>query len=170
MTGDAAVGKTSLVRRYIQHSFKENYLVTIGVQVSTQEIKLDNISIRLLVWDVAGQKSFQSVTPLYFKGADAAIIVFDVTNKETFENIENWLNRVFETEKDSVVVLCGNKIDMSYARIITPEEAKEKAKQLNLPVYIETSAKTGEGVQELFMRVVQLCLAKRLKRIKETTT
>lgn len=169
MAGDAAVGKTSLVRRYIHHTFKENYLITIGVQVSTTEIKIENATIKLIVWDVAGQKSFQTVLPLYFKGADASILVFDVTNRNTFNNVENWLKRIRETEPESVVILCGNKTDMSYARVVKREEAEKKAQELGVLDYIETSAKTGYGVQELFLIAVKRCLEKKLKALKKAT-
>jgi len=168
MAGDPAVGKTSLVRRYVTNTFRENYLTTIGVQVSSREVTISDINVKLIIWDVAGQSAFSAVKPLYFKGSDAVILVFSVTEKSTFDNIDNWDMRVRENAPKAARILVGNKTDLIEYREVTPEEGKKKAEALGIPVYLESSAKRGSGVSEIFNIAIKLCMQKRLQELKQT--
>ena len=168
MAGDPAVGKTSIIRRYVTNTFRDNYLTTIGVQVSSRELTISDIHVKLIIWDVAGQTAFSAVRPLYFKGSDAVILVFSVTEKKTFENVDNWEMRVKENAPDAFRILVGNKIDLIEHRKVSSDEGKKKAEALGIPVYLEASAKRGLRVNEIFSAAIKLCMRKKLQEIKQT--
>ena len=170
MAGDPAVGKTSLVRRYSTNTFRENYLTTIGVQVSSKEVSFsDIINVKIIIWDVAGQEAFNAMKPLYFKESDAVILVFSVTDRTTFDNIDNWDLRVKENAPNAVRILVGNKIDLVEFRKVSYEEGRKKAAELGIPVYLETSAKNNSGVTEIFVTAIKMCMKKRLQKLKQAT-
>ena len=147
--GDSSVGKTSIVNRFVRDRFNPNEQNTIGALYdSFQEVR-DGQEIQVQIWDTAGQEQYRSLSPVYFRSAAAAIIVFDVTNRDSFANVKSWLDsfRAVSNEK-SIVIICCNKIDLD-GRAIEENEAKDFATH-NDCAYVETSAKTGEGVNELF--------------------
>lgn len=168
MAGDGAVGKTSIVRQYITHTFQKDYLSTLGVQVSTKEIRYPDLAvIKLIIWDVAGQQIFGSVRPMYYKDASVAVLVYDITDRATFESIPKWVKEIHENEPNASIVLVGNKIDLDYARKVSKGEGEKLAKELNLGGFVETSARTGEGINKLFEIVVTLCLKKKIEELKK---
>ena len=153
LLGDACVGKPCLISRYANGVFKDDYISTVGFDfISKQEIINDkNINVKL--WDTAGQENYRSITRSYYKNSICAMIVYDITNKDTFDNIKNWLNEIHnQSPKNVLIVLIGNKIDLD-DRDISTEDAKKFAQENNFK-YFETSAKSGIGVDELFREIV----------------
>ena len=165
LLGDSCVGKTSLISRYANGIFKDEYIATVGLDfVSKQEIINDkNINIKL--WDTAGQERYKALTPSYLRGADGVILVFDVTNSETFDNLKFWLdslkNNLGENNSFLPVVINGNKIDID-DRDISKDDANKFAQENNYK-YFETSAKSGVGVDELFREIVNQILENKEK-------
>ena len=151
--GDIYVGKTSIINRFMYESFDNNYQATIGIDFLSKTLYLDDRTVRLQLWDTAGQERFRSLIPNYIRDSSVAVIVFDITNKQTFINCEKWVEDVKnERGNDAVVVLVGNKIDKAEERTVSREEAETKAKSLDA-FYIETSAKTGDNVKQLFKQI-----------------
>ena len=165
LLGDSCVGKTSLISRYANGIFKDEYIATVGLDlVSKQEIINDkNINVKL--WDTAGQERYKALTPSYLRGADGVVLVFDVTNSETFDNLKFWLdslkNNLGENNSFLPVVINGNKIDID-DRDISKDDANKFAQENNYK-YFETSAKSGVGVDELFREIVNQILENKEK-------
>ncbi|OMJ94681.1 hypothetical protein SteCoe_2014 [Stentor coeruleus] len=151
--GDIYVGKTSIINRFMYESFDTNYQATIGIDFLSKTLYLDDRTVRLQLWDTAGQERFRSLIPNYIRDSSVAVIVFDITNKQTFISIDKWIEDVKnERGNDAVIVLVGNKIDKAEERTVTHEEAQNKAKSFDA-FYIETSAKTGDNVKQLFKQI-----------------
>ena len=154
LLGDVAVGKTSIASRFCKNSFNETYVNTIGGAYQQQTILLDNGSkIKFHVWDTTGDERFKSMTNLYYRDAQVAILTYDVTNKDTFDSLEYWIKVLSEkVNKDNMLLfLAGNKCDMPN-KVVTSSTAKEFAEKHNM-FFFETSAKTGAGVKELFKAI-----------------
>ena len=147
--GDGGVGKTTLILRYTEKRFRENYIPTIGVQWTIKEIERDGNHIKLLLWDLAGQAHFKSVRRGFYEGSNAAIIVFDVTDLESLNHVGDWLQELQNNCGEIPCFLLGNKIDLAEARKVTQDMVKGYKM-----AYFETSAKTGENVLELFNSVI----------------
>lgn len=150
--GDACVGKSCLLLRYIDKRFEQMHDTTIGVDFGSKDIYFSecNTNVKIQIWDTAGQESFKSIIRSYFRGAIGAFIVFDITKKDTFDNVKSWLNEVKNYCNANInITLVGNKIDLENKRIISREEALDFANNNNIN-YIETSAKTGYNVNEAF--------------------
>ncbi|MHA1798117.1 MAG: GTP-binding protein [Candidatus Helarchaeota archaeon] len=161
--GDGAVGKTSLIRRFIDKTFKTDYKSTIGVSHLVKKYNLsEKISVTLNLWDLAGQEMFKSVRKMYFQGAEAAALVYDVTRPETFEHIDNWINEIKDLRDNPnfVSILIGNKIDLG--RKVDPKDGAAKAKEYNI-TFIETSAKEGDNVDKAFGALCYLLIKDRVK-------
>jgi small GTP-binding protein len=150
LLGDSGVGKTSVLTRFCDNSFKENYNSTLGVDFRIVTLKYKDIISKLNIWDTAGQERFKSLAVNYLHNSHSFIFVFDITNKESFENITNWINLSFDTNKNSIInFLIGNKFDKDSDRKVQQSEAEQLAKERNLH-YLETSAKNDENIQKLF--------------------
>ncbi|KAM8966069.1 ras-related protein Rab-41 [Sarcophilus harrisii] len=147
--GEQSVGKTSLITRFVYDSFDNNYQATIGIDFLSKTMYLEDRSIRLQLWDTAGQERFRSLIPSYIRDSTVAIIVYDITNINTFYQTTRWIREV-RTERggDIIIMLVGNKNDLGHKREVSPEEGKQKAKDLNV-MFIETSAKTGYNVKQV---------------------
>ncbi|MFO8020252.1 MAG: GTP-binding protein [Promethearchaeia archaeon] len=156
LIGAGAVGKTSLVHRFINDEFQANYELTVGVDFKTKKVEVDSgETATLSIWDVGGQKRFQSIRTTFYRGAAGALLVFDLTRLGTFEEVKHWLSEVREfTKPDIPFVLIGNKLDLVEAmgEVVDRSEAKEYAEKEG-STYIETSAKTGEKVEEAFVEL-----------------
>jgi len=151
--GDIYVGKTSIINQFMYENFDNNYQATIGIDFLSKTLTIGSNSMRLQLWDTAGQERFRSLIPNYIRDSSAAIIVYDVTNKSTFTSVDKWVEDVRNERGNSVVVtIVGNKIDKSGERCVSVQEAEERAKSLGA-IYQETSAKTGENVKELFVKI-----------------
>ena len=156
--GDYAVGKTSLIKRYMTDSFDEGYKATLGASISTFKTAVKGSDISLQVWDLAGQTSFQRVRVQYLFGTDFAIVVFDLTRKDTLDCVKEWVKDVKQGAPDVLLYLVGNKSDLKEDRVVKPAEAEKLGKRLKMLGYTETSAKDGSNVKELFQTISQLLL------------
>lgn len=146
--GETAVGKTSIIFRYVDNRFFENCKTTIGIDYQKKIINYNNFTVLVKVWDTAGQEKFQSITKQYYNNAQGVFIIFDVSSRASFEQIEPLVARVNEDKrKDCILILVGNKIDLP--RDVEKSEALELSNKLNIP-YFEVSACTGEGIQKMF--------------------
>ena len=154
--GDIYVGKTSIINRFMYDSFDTNYQATIGIDFLSKTLYLDDRTVRLQLWDTAGQERFRSLIPNYIRDSSVAVIVFDITNKQTFVNCDKWVEDVKnERGNDVVIVFVGNKNDRTDERAVTTEEASVKAKSFDA-IYIETSAKNGDNVKQLFKQIATI--------------
>jgi len=149
--GDCSVGKTSIIRRYTNGTFKEEYLGTVGLDYYSKEEIIDGKTINIKLWDTAGEERYKSLTQNYFRNAEGVLLVFDVTNTNSFNNLKDWISSIkLNMEGKNIfipVVIIGNKLDMEDQREITKEQAEQFVSE-NKYKYFETSAKTGEGVDK----------------------
>ncbi|TXT59278.1 MAG: Small GTP-binding protein [Promethearchaeota archaeon] len=150
------MGKTSLLLRYVKDYFSTTLKATIGTNFLVKDITIDDKEVRLLLWDIGGQKRFAELRTIYFKGSNAALGVYDVTRPQTLLKIPGWISSIKKSVKKHIpMILLGNKIDLS--REIDRKEAEDLATRLKCE-YMETSAKTGENVQIAFEKIAKACL------------
>ena len=152
LIGDSNVGKTSLLLRYINNSFTEKYIATIGVEFKSKDVTLNNNTYKIHIWDTAGQERYKSITKNFYKHAEGIIFVYDITKKETFDNLKNWISNA-ENETDFKIIIVGNKLDMESRREVSIEQLKKLAKKKNCK-YFETSAKDNINVENLFLSII----------------
>ena len=156
LLGDVNVGKTSIASRFCKNSFNDNYINTIGGAYQQQNITLNNgVKIKLHIWDTSGQDRFRSMTNLYYRDAQVAILTYDVTKEQTLESLNYWLNELNDKVEIDNMVLClaGNKNDVDASKKTVPtSKGKAFAEEHNM-IFYETSAKTGAGVKELFQAI-----------------
>ncbi len=159
--GSGGVGKTALTTRFAQGIFRDQYKMTIGVDFSIKTIEINGKKVKLQIWDTGGQERFAYIRPLYYKGASGAIFAFDITNRKSFESLSNtWFNEVFTNCGSNIPwVLVGNKADLP-DREVSVEEAREFAAQRGVS-YIESSAKSGQSVNEVFYALTKLLIGER---------
>jgi len=161
--GDPAVGKTSLVGRYVLQQFGEEYLSTIGARVCEKKMELElggvRTAVELVIWDIAGQNQFTSVTPSFYRGAEGALIVCDPSRRETFRNLFRWDHQFRENAAAPNAVLLFNKSDISDRWEVKKEEAESVASELGYPLRL-VSAKTGHNVEEGFTALVRRMMEK----------
>uniref|UniRef100_A0A1A7WG81 protein-histidine N-methyltransferase n=9 Tax=Euteleostomi TaxID=117571 RepID=A0A1A7WG81_9TELE len=151
--GEQSVGKTSLITRFMYDSFDNTYQATIGIDFLSKTMYLEDRTVRLQLWDTAGQERFRSLIPSYIRDSTIAVVVYDITNLNSFQQTSKWIDDVrTERGSDVIIMLVGNKTDLADKRQITTEEGEQRAKELNV-MFIETSAKTGYNVKQLFRRV-----------------
>ena len=149
--GDAGVGKTTIISRLMDNPFNDVYEPSIGVDFMSKNIKYHGQSIKLQIWDTAGQEKYKGLIPSYVRNSSIVFLVYDVSSKTSFENIPNWLNFIRTIENTSLV-LCGNKIDLEN-REVKKEEGEELAKKEGIS-FFEVSAKTDENIKDMFYSVV----------------
>jgi small GTP-binding protein len=154
--GESAVGKSCLLLRFAENKFTESFLTTIGIDFKVRHIEIDDTKVKLQIWDTAGQEKFRTITKAYYRGAHGILLVYDVTSNESFNQTRQWMQSIRENMADPVsVIFVGNKCDME--RKVAKEEAQELANEFNVEYY-ETSAKTGDGVEQTFLRLTKLIL------------
>eukprot|EP00126_Sphaerothecum_destruens_P004610 Sdes_comp18282_c0_seq1m7949 len=151
--GEQSVGKTSLITRFMYDSFDNTYQATIGIDFLSKTMYLEDRTVRLQLWDTAGQERFRSLIPSYIRDSSVAVVVYDITNRNSYLQTAKWIEDVrTERGNDVIIMLVGNKTDLGDKRQVTIEEGEQKAKELNV-MFIETSAKAGYNVKSLFRRV-----------------
>ncbi len=148
--GDSAVGKTSLVDRYLTNEFHENIQATLGATIHIKFIEVVNGKITLQIWDFGGHKNFMFLIPSYARGSSGAVFMFDLTKHKSLENLNDWLLEFSKVTRIIPLILVGNKLDLEQERICTKEEALNTMKSHNFVNYIECSAKTGDNIQMVF--------------------
>ena len=150
LIGNSGVGKSSLLLRFSDDTFTGNFMPTIGVDFKIRTLEVDGKTIKLQIWDTAGQERFKTITSSYYKGAHGIIVVYDVTDKESFKNIDTWMNEIEKHASDNVSrILCGNKSDLEDSRQVSTDEGKELSDTYNIR-FIESSAKDNANVEEAF--------------------
>jgi len=154
--GDAGVGKTSLIKRFVLDVFDDRYIATIGTKVTKKIVDVDSqAKVMMLVWDIMGQKGFRELLrEAYFFGAHGAIAVCDLTNKETLEELRYWIKALTDVAGDVPIVFAGNKIDLENDRVIKEQDLQELALKYKGKAYL-TSAKTGQNVEAVFKALAE---------------
>ena len=156
LLGDSAVGKSCLLLRYCDDSFQDIHLATIGLDFRLKTLNLDNNKkIKAQIWDTAGQDRFRAITKNYYRGANGILLIFDITDRSSFEHIRNWIEQIKEEAPEQIIIyLVGNKIDNQNNRVVTNEEAKKVAEEFKLKYY-ETSAKNNINVDTTFLDLIK---------------
>ena len=156
LLGDVSVGKTSIASRYCKNSFNDHHINTIGGAYQQQKVVLPNGSmVKLHIWDTSGQERFRAMTNLYYRDAQVAILTYDITNEQSFSSIDFWIKELkYKVENENMILcLVGNKCDVnSNEKKVTTLKGKNFASEHNM-IFFETSAKTGEGVKDLFVTI-----------------
>ena len=159
LLGEAAVGKSSLVLRFVRDTFVEYLESTIGAAFLTQSVTIDEGVVKFEIWDTAGQERYHSLAPMYYRGAPAAVVVYDITSQESFARAKAWVDELrAEGAQNVIIALAGNKCDLVNKRAVSEEEARKYADANNL-LFMETSAKTNTNVTDLF-RAIAIALPK----------
>jgi Ras-related protein Rab-11A len=153
--GDCAVGKSNILSKYSKNIFNKSSKSTIGVELVTKFFRYENKIIKVNIWDTAGQERFTSMITTYYKGAKGALLVYDITRKNTFDNIDNWLRELISINTNKISVsLIGNKNDLSLLRQVSKDKAQEKAKQYGMKFY-ETSALDSSNIKLAFEDLIK---------------
>lgn len=160
LLGDSGVGKTSLLMRYMSNKFTESHISTLGVEYQKKIIKVDDKQVELKIQDTSGQDRFRAISKNYYKDVDGIMFVFDATNRESFEHINSWLKEVEENAANFEYIIVGNKMDLESIIDVNDEDVKEEYKDKK---FLKTSAKTGEGVEEIFTELAYLILYKLIR-------
>lgn len=151
LVGDAGVGKSCLVRRFSEDAFSDAYKVTVGVDFKIKTVELERKTIKLQLWDTAGEERFYSITSCFYRGAHGIIVVYDVTKQKSFDNVKTWFREVERNASQHVCkLLVGNKNDLTADKVVDYNEAKTFAEQLGIP-FLETSAKNAVNVEQAFI-------------------
>ncbi|TVU14998.1 hypothetical protein EJB05_38496, partial [Eragrostis curvula] len=151
LIGDSGVGKSCLLLRFADDSYLDSYISTIGVDFKIRTVEQDGKTIKLQIWDTAGQERFRTITSSYYRGAHGIIIVYDVTDQESFNNVKQWLNEIDRYASDNVnKLLVGNKCDLTANKVVSYEAGKALADEMGIP-FMETSAKNATNVEQAFM-------------------
>jgi len=160
LVGEGGVGKTSITLRYTEDRFDDEMKMTIGVNFASKKMTIDNANVTLMLWDLGGQPRFREVISDYFKGARIAIAVYDATRSFSLQRLSDWLDRVKENAPDCQIIFVGNKVDeRENGSGVTLDQAAEMAREYNAEC-MEVSAKTGEGVADMFEAAAKIALEK----------
>jgi Ras-related protein Rab-6A len=157
--GNISVGKTSVINRYVHGSYIEEYQPTVGIDFVTKSIYLKETSqtLQIQLWDTAGQERFQSVIPIYIKDSSISIVVYDVTDQKSFDNIEKWVTEIRNIRGENAdIIVVGNKTDLTENRKVSKEDAAKKMETIKIAKYFEASAKFGDGIAQMFDEVVKM--------------
>ncbi len=150
LIGNSGVGKSCILQRYIRHSFEESYKCTIGVDFLMKSVIINGITVKLQLWDTAGQEKYKSMVSSYYRGANVALIVFDLTSRPSFDALPLWIENFYKNGPEQKnIILIGNKKDLVDDRQVTQEEAEMFAETNNM-IYFETSAKDGDNIDYVF--------------------
>lgn len=159
VVGDRAVGKTSLIDRFVNEKFEDDYIATMGVNITLKDTTVDDIPVQLMLWDIGGAEQWAKVRKMFYRGSSGVLLVYDVTRPATFLNVTNFLQALEKTiQKQIPFILIGNKNDLTHIKKIPPENAGELMKAANAVSFFETSAKTGINVENAFALIGKACL------------
>ena len=171
LVGDSGVGKTCILMRAVNNKFSENYQATIGFEFLLMYFQVNNIKIKLQIWDTCGQEMYRSLIQGFYRNTTATILVFSKTNRSSFDNLGMWIKDIKNnTEQDMPIFLVGNKCDEEKKKVeVNKEEAEEFSKQYNLKYFCESSAKTGYNINQIFEEVAKVvykdfCLKKNTRK------
>ena len=165
LVGDQAVGKTSFLQRYVEAGFTETYIATIGVDFRTKVISQNDTPTKLTIWDCAGQARFKAITESYYDGSDGIILMYDVTNPESFHNISLWRDSILNLATNDVkLILLGNKCEAGGKRKVTVESGKSLASSFGIP-FLEVSAKESLNIDETFQTIIQLLATEETSKV-----
>ncbi|MFX0048731.1 MAG: Rab family GTPase [Candidatus Hermodarchaeota archaeon] len=163
LLGEANVGKTSLVYRFIENKFRMNYKSTLGVNLLKKDTNFEEYgNVSAQIWDLGGQESFRSLRKLYLEGANGALVIYDCTNRSSYEKLEDWILDFKEARGDEPLLLIGNKDDLTDSIKVQESEGIELAKSHNME-FMPTSAKTGSNVESAFNEIIKRILKKKLE-------
>ena len=157
LLGDSSVGKSSLLLRYADNTFSDNFITTIGIDFKLKTLNVDGKLVRLQIWDAAGQERFRTITTAYYRGAQGILLVYDVTDQASFTHIQSWIDdiRSHSGRNDLNMMLIGNKCDLGTSKVVDSVQGKEFALKANLKFY-ETSAKENSAmVEDIFLQMVK---------------
>ncbi|XP_044152070.1 ras-related protein Rab-37 isoform X2 [Bufo gargarizans] len=156
LLGDSGVGKTCFLIQFKDGAFLSGtFLATVGIDFRNKVVTVDGLKVKLQIWDTAGQERFRSVTHAYYRDAQALLLLYDITSKTSFDNVRAWLTEVHEyAHKDVVIMLLGNKCDITSGRVVRTEDGESLAKDYGIP-FMETSAKTGVNVELAFTAIAK---------------
>ena len=154
LIGDKEVGKSNIISKYLKNEFQEVYIPTIRVEFYTKTFNIEGHPIKVQIWDISGQEAYKPIISTYYKGIQGALIVYDITSKKTFDNIDDWIYDLKGLAgKDLKITIIGNKSDLKYKREIMTEKGEKKAKRYEAS-FIETSALTGENIVMAFENLI----------------
>ncbi|KFV69154.1 Ras-related protein Rab-37, partial [Dryobates pubescens] len=156
LLGDSGVGKTCFLLQFKEGAFLSGtFIATVGIDFRNKVVTVDGVKVKLQIWDTAGQERFRSVTHAYYRDAQALLLLYDITSKMSFDNIRAWLTEIHEyAQKDVVIMLLGNKADVSSGRVVRTEDGASLAREYGVP-FMETSAKTGMNVELAFLAIAK---------------
>ena len=155
LIGDSNVGKTNILSKYLQNEFNPDSKATVGVEFGSKTFNINDNVIKAQIWDTAGTEKYRSITNAYYKGAKGAFVVYDISRKTSFNNIDKWLFDLKNNGDENInIILIGNKIDLEHQREVTTEEGEKKA-VLNKASFIETSAKNGDNIEKAFNLMIE---------------
>ncbi|MHA1193417.1 MAG: GTP-binding protein [Promethearchaeota archaeon] len=161
VVGDGGIGKSTMIQRLITGKYIEQK-ITIGTDLASWSLEIDNIIIKLQIWDFAGERRFRFFLPNYSRGANGCLLCYDITRYTSFQNLQEWYDIVKSNTSNPIFVLVGGKTDLADSRrTVKVEEAEEFQKQYNIPYHFETSSKSGYNNKEIFEKVTKLILKKR---------
>ncbi|XP_061472059.1 ras-related protein Rab-37 isoform X5 [Rhineura floridana] len=168
LLGDSGVGKTCFLIQFKDGAFLSGtFIATVGIDFRNKVVTMDGVKVKLQIWDTAGQERFRSVTHAYYRDAQALLLLYDITSKMSFDNIRAWLTEIHEyAQKDVVIMLLGNKADMSNERVIRTEDGESLAREYGVP-FMETSAKTGMNVELAFLAIAKDLKQRAVKQPEE---
>jgi small GTP-binding protein len=157
LVGDTKVGKSCILTRFVQDSFERSMPATIGAAFFTKVVSTSDANVRLQLWDTAGQEKFRSLAPMYYRAAAVAVVVYDITNRGTFESLPTWQKEISEkAPPNTQLVIIGNKIDLIDDRQVSTAEGEQSAKELGAKLFGETSAESGDGIDAIFTRIADM--------------
>ena len=155
LIGDSSVGKSNILLKYLRNEFDENSKATVGVEFGTKNILINGKKIKIQIWDTAGEERYRSITSAYYKGAKGAFIVYDITRKTTFDNIDKWISDLkLNGDKNICIIILGNKSDLNEKRQVQEKDGMQKAEMFKT-AFLETSALNGDNITKAFDELIE---------------
>ena len=166
--GDSGIGKSCLMHRMCHNEFTDDHEVTVGVEFGSILVKIKDIAFKLQIWDTAGQESFQSITKIFYRGAHGVLLTYDMTSLDSYMNLQHWFSEIKnQSEPDALIFLVANKKDKETEREVSTAKGESFAREKGLHGFFETSAKTGEGVEDTFISAAKMLFKMHYRSIRE---